>query len=57
VCDKVGLSGVHRRAFDGLERSGTLTHITWSVFLLRTRKMHEGFLNEAGRQQRNAAKR
>lgn len=56
VCDKISLSGVHRTAFDGFVAAGTLTHLTWAAFLLRTRKMHEAFLAEAERQRRNAAK-
>jgi hypothetical protein len=56
ICDKIGLTGVHKTAFEGLGRKRLLEHITWRVFLLRTRKMHEEFLNEAERQRRNAAK-
>lgn len=56
VCDKISLTGVHRGAFDGLVNAATLTHLTWTAFLRRTRKMHEAFLNEAERQRRNAAK-
>lgn len=56
VCDKISLSGVHRRAFDGLESDGRLTHMTWASFLKRTRKMHEDFLREAEKQKKNAAK-
>lgn len=55
VCDSISLSGVHRTAFKGLKNDGTLTHITWEVFLLRTRQMHESFLEEAARQRRDAA--
>jgi hypothetical protein len=54
VCDKLDLSGVHKKALEGFERDGTLTHISWRVFLFRTKKTHEAFLNEAERQQRNA---
>jgi len=57
VCDKLGLSGVHKKALEAFQSNRTLTHITWRVFLLRTRKTHEAFLNEAERQQRNAAKK
>ncbi len=39
-----------------LKDSGRLTHVTWTVFLVRTRKMHEEFLKEAERQRRDAAK-
>ena len=56
VCDKLGLKGVHKTAFDGLIAEGQLTHISWKTFLLRTRKMHEAFLNEAERQRKDAAK-
>ena len=57
VCDKLSLSGVHKKAFEAFLINDTLTHITWRVFLLRTRKTHEAFLNEAERQQRNATTR
>jgi len=56
VCDKLALQGVHRTAFDGLKTEKRLTHINWKTFLLRTRKMHEAFLNEAERQRKNVAK-
>jgi len=56
VCDKISLKGVHKRAFEGLKKDGTLTHITWRVFLLRTRRRHEDFLKEAERQKKDAAK-
>lgn len=56
VCDKIALTGVHRAAFDGLVGKGTLEHINWRTFLLRTRKMHEAFLNEAERQRKLAMK-
>ncbi len=55
VCDRLKLTGVHRTAFDKL-REERLTHITWTTFLLRTRKTHEDFLNEANRQRQNASK-
>jgi hypothetical protein len=57
VCDKIGLKGVHKTAFEGLKNRGTLTHITWQVFLLRTRRMHEDFLKEAERQKKGWSKR
>lgn len=50
VCDKMGLTGVSKTAFNGLINNNKLTHINWRTFLLRTRKMHEAFLNEAERQ-------
>ena len=50
VCDKIGLTGVYKTAFNGLKDNNKLTHINWRTFLLRTRKMHEAFLNEAERQ-------
>ena len=56
VCDKLGLSGVHKTAFDELKNSGKLTHMAWRVFLARTRQMHQAFLNEAERQRVLAAK-
>jgi hypothetical protein len=56
VCDDLGLDSVSRKAFDGLVARGKLTHVTWEVFLLRTRRMHEDFLREAERQRKNANK-
>jgi len=56
VCDKITLKGVHKTALDGLKHDKLLTHITWQIFLLRTRKMHEAFLREAERQREYAAK-
>ncbi len=56
VCDKLGLTGVHKSAFEGLEAKKILEHINWRTFLLRTRKMHEGFLKEAERQKKIAVK-
>lgn len=56
VCDGINLTGQSRAAFDGLKEKKTLTHINWKSFLLRTRKMHEAFLNEADRQRKIATK-
>lgn len=56
VCDKVSLDGVHRKAFESLKKEHQLTHITWTVFLVRARKTHEDFLNEADRQKKIATK-
>ena len=56
VCDKLGLTGVYKRGLEALVNTKRLTHINWRTFLLRTRKMHEAFLNEAERQRRDAAK-
>jgi hypothetical protein len=54
VCDELALKGVTRTAFDGLKQQGALTHINWRTFLLRTRRAHEDFMNEAERQRRLA---
>ncbi|MCY2953158.1 MAG: ATP-binding protein [Planctomycetota bacterium] len=56
VCDDLNLKGVYKTAFEGLKNQRRLTYITWSTFLLRTRRMHEEFLKEAERQRKNAAK-
>lgn len=56
VCDGQKLSGVAKRAYQGLVAEGRLTHIDWKTFLLRTRKMHEDFLAEAERQKRDVAR-
>ncbi|MEM1292865.1 MAG: ATP-binding protein, partial [Cyanobacteria bacterium P01_H01_bin.162] len=55
VCDDEKLTGVSKTAFNGLRKDGTLTYISWTSFLNRTRKMHQDFLNEAERQKRHAA--
>lgn len=55
VCDGERLTGVSKTAFDGLISTGRLTHMSWATFLLRTRKMHEQFLEEADRQKLNVA--
>ncbi len=57
VCDKLSLSGVHKSAFENFATNGMITYINWATFLLRTRKMHEEFLNEAERQKKNASNR
>lgn len=56
VCDGLALGGTARAAFDGLKSRGILDHIDWTSFLLRTRRMHEDFLEEAERQKRDAAR-
>jgi len=57
VCDDIGLTGIYKQGFVGLVKQKRLEHISWDTFLLRTRKMHEEFLNEAERQRKDAAKR
>jgi len=54
VCDGINLTGQSQAAFDGLKAQGTLTHMNWKSFLLKTRKMHQAFLNEADRQRKLA---
>jgi Histidine kinase-, DNA gyrase B-, and HSP90-like ATPase len=49
VCDGINLDGTRRAVFEGMKKAGQLTHITWKVFLLRTRQMHKSFLDEAER--------
>jgi Histidine kinase-, DNA gyrase B-, and HSP90-like ATPase len=56
VCDGLKLDGAHRQAFKGLEKDAELTHLTWKAFLLKTRRMHQEFLNEAERQRKMAAR-
>ena len=41
----------------GLQKAGKLILINWSVFLMRTRLMHQAFLQEADRQKRLMAKK
>lgn len=56
VCDHIQLDGIHETAYRYLE-STVLTHITWDVFLLNTKRMHQEFLKEADRQKKYAASR
>ncbi len=56
VCDRKTLDDIHEAAFQKLTDDKRLTFIDWTTFLLRTRKMHQEFLNEAVRQRENAAK-
>jgi hypothetical protein len=56
VCDGLKLDGSHRQAFKSLQTDSELTYVTWKVFLLRTRKMHQAFLDEAERLRKHAAK-
>ena len=56
VCDGLSLKGVYKTAFDAMVARGLLSHVNWRTFLLRTRKMHEEFLNLAERQRKDAAK-
>jgi hypothetical protein len=56
VCDNQNLDDIHRGAFDKLVDDKKLTFIDWATFLLRTRKMHQAFLDEAMRQRENAAR-
>jgi len=56
VCDEQKLSGVHKNLFDAMIKDGRLTWMNWKTFLLRTRRMHEQFLQEAERQKRDAAR-
>lgn len=56
VCDEEKLTGVHKRAFNGLIEDRRLTYINWDTFLLRTKRMHQAFLAEAERQRKDAAR-
>ena len=42
VCDKVRLQGYDARALEGIR--DRLTHVTWSVFLSRTERIHREYL-------------
>jgi hypothetical protein len=56
VCDKIGLKGLAKAAFDGLKSQGRLDHVTWGVFMKRARLAHQDFLKEADRQRKLASK-
>ena len=50
VCDSLGLTDTQRAAFNGYRDTGTLTHLDWTAFLLKTEHVHQDFLREAERQ-------
>lgn len=54
VCDYIELTGAQRAAFNGYlgdeGKKGKLTHMSWAAFLLKTRQVHQDFLDEAERQ-------
>lgn len=56
VCDGLSVKGSQKHALDGFIKTGRLEHLDWRTFLLRTRQMHEQFLQEADRQRKDAAK-
>lgn len=56
VCDDLSLNGAQKVSFNSYLNNGTLTHINWNTFLLRTKKMHEDFLAEAEKQKKNVIK-
>lgn len=53
VCDGLALSRQNRDHFELLKSSKRLEHINWRTFLLKTKQMHQDFLNEAERQRRH----
>ncbi|MCW3096681.1 MAG: hypothetical protein JWL77_2299 [Chthonomonadaceae bacterium] len=56
VCDEANLTGAYNAAFEGYISKGVLTWINWKVFLLRTKRVHQSFLDETERQKmENAA--
>ena len=52
ICDGVKLQGSQNTAYQHYLGDGKLTHITWRTFLLRTRQVHQDFLDNAERQKR-----
>lgn len=50
VCDSLGLTDAPLAGFEGYCKSGKLTHLDWSAFLLKTEQVHQDFLQEAQRQ-------
>lgn len=49
VCDGIRLTGAQKAAFDHYKQKGKLITLDWSSFLLRTKKAHQSFLDEADR--------
>ena len=56
VCDGLALSGAQKTAFRAYLQENKLTHINWSSFLLRTKQMHQDFLDESTRQRKSIGK-
>lgn len=50
VCDRLGLTGLARAAYDGYRDTGKLTYMDWTAFLCKTEQVHQDFLREAERQ-------
>ena len=50
VCDRLGLGGAQRAAFNGYRSESKLTHLDWAAFLLKSEQVHDDFLKEAHRQ-------
>ncbi len=48
VCDHLALTGAQRAAFNGYRNEKRMTHLNWSAFLLKSERMHQDFLAEAG---------
>jgi hypothetical protein len=54
VCDGTKLSPTFDEAFKSLIKDKRLTYISWESFLLRTRNMHQSFLDEADKMKKEA---
>jgi hypothetical protein len=52
VSDGLSLTGAQKKSYEAMKKEGKLEHISWKSFLLRTRKMHRAFLDEADRQKK-----
>ena len=46
VCDEINLSGSQHAAFKSLRQQKTVEHLTWTLLLERTTKIHQEFLSE-----------
>lgn len=49
VCDGTHLTGAQKAAFEHYQQGNKLKILDWSAFLLRTKKTHQSFLDEAER--------
>ncbi len=49
VCDGINLTGAQKTAYDYYHQNKKLIILDWSSFLLRTKKAHQSFLEEADR--------
>ena len=55
VCDDLALSGAQKTSFQSYKRDKVLEYLNWGAFMLKTKRTHQAFLDEADRQRKIAA--